>query len=370
MSALLHRWTLFLAFAGIFVAGYLSYSHFAKITVPCGANSACNFIQNHPSSQWFGIPVAVFGLGAYLTLALLGVLRSKKGLAGSTKLGILMINISGLGTVISLYLSYYALSELRARCDWCLASAAIMTLLFLSLAALHGLNQESEGNPSADLPLVAAFAVLALGGIGGVATTQQRLGAQTKSVANVTVDSLIPFPDMFEGAKDAPVTVIEFADFYCPGCRSSYPELRRLLQTFPGKVRIAFGHYPLFNKPGHELSADAAAATMFARESGRYWQAVAALMETDVQNISDRAGLMKTLANIGLDIVALEGRLAKGDETLIEPVATMQAAAVNAGAQGTPSYFIFAPGRPVALAQGQVETILRRDYAKELGLVQ
>ena len=42
------------------------------------------------------------------------------------------------------------------------------------------------------------------------------------------------------GPKDAPVTLIEFADYQCPYCQRVYPDLKRLTTEFTGKVAFVF----------------------------------------------------------------------------------------------------------------------------------
>lgn len=44
------------------------------------------------------------------------------------------------------------------------------------------------------------------------------------------------------GEKDAKVTIVAFSDFQCPFCGRVNPTLAKLLETYPGKVRVAFKH--------------------------------------------------------------------------------------------------------------------------------
>jgi protein-disulfide isomerase len=48
--------------------------------------------------------------------------------------------------------------------------------------------------------------------------------------------------DRFE---DAPIQVIEYADFLCPDCLFLYEQLNRLKSEFAGKINIAFQFFPL-----------------------------------------------------------------------------------------------------------------------------
>ena len=60
------------------------------------------------------------------------------------------------------------------------------------------------------------------------------------------------------GPKDAPVTIVEFADLECPTCARAHEFLEKnLLPTYTGKVRVIFKEFPL---PFHEWAMPAAIA--------------------------------------------------------------------------------------------------------------
>ena len=74
------------------------------------------------------------------------------------------------------------------------------------------------------------------------------------------------------GSPSAPIEVLEFADFECPGCGQfatlTEPDIRaRLVNT--GKVRFRFMDYPL---PMHKNTMDAHLAASCANEQGKFWE--------------------------------------------------------------------------------------------------
>jgi protein-disulfide isomerase len=74
--------------------------------------------------------------------------------------------------------------------------------------------------------------------------------------------------DHIRGPLDAPVTVVEYADFECPYCGQAEPEVRELLREY-GDVRYVFRHFPLYDVHPHaELAAEAAEA---AADQGAFW---------------------------------------------------------------------------------------------------
>jgi len=68
--------------------------------------------------------------------------------------------------------------------------------------------------------------------------------------------------------EGADVTVVMFADFECPFCRRQADVLRRLEALFPGRVRLAFKHFPLPFHPNARLAAETAVC---AQRQGKFW---------------------------------------------------------------------------------------------------
>jgi len=49
----------------------------------------------------------------------------------------------------------------------------------------------------------------------------------------------------YEGAKDAPITIVEYSDFECPFCRRGHATVSQLLKDYPGKIRVLFKNLPI-----------------------------------------------------------------------------------------------------------------------------
>ncbi|HEX6968576.1 MAG TPA: thioredoxin domain-containing protein [Micromonosporaceae bacterium] len=72
------------------------------------------------------------------------------------------------------------------------------------------------------------------------------------------------------GAIDAPVTLVQYADFQCRHCREAYPSLLEVLDQRREIVRLVFRHFPLANvHPYAELVAETAEA---AGDHGCFWE--------------------------------------------------------------------------------------------------
>ncbi|MGH7665478.1 MAG: DsbA family protein [Gemmatimonadaceae bacterium] len=69
------------------------------------------------------------------------------------------------------------------------------------------------------------------------------------------------------GPADAPVTIVEFADFQCPYCEKAAADLHALRERYPDDVAIIFRHFPL---EGHEEAVPAARAAECANVTGHF----------------------------------------------------------------------------------------------------
>ncbi|MGC1189968.1 MAG: thioredoxin domain-containing protein [Candidatus Binatus sp.] len=62
-----------------------------------------------------------------------------------------------------------------------------------------------------------------------------------------------------QGPADAPVTIVEFADFECPFCAHAFSVIETLVDTtYKGKVKVIFKAYPLNVHPWAMKAAEAA----------------------------------------------------------------------------------------------------------------
>lgn len=76
--------------------------------------------------------------------------------------------------------------------------------------------------------------------------------------------------DWTKGSKNPKVTIIEYADFQCPGCASASPVLNDVVSKYGDHVQLIYRHFPLTNIHPHARAAAAAAES--AGKQGRFWQ--------------------------------------------------------------------------------------------------
>ena len=111
-----------LATIGICIAAYLTYVHYDDVQVLCTGGGGCEKVQKSEYSKLLGVPVALLGLLGYI--AILAALIPRGETPALVAAG---IAIGGFG--FSMYLQYRSFVTLEAHCVWCMASAAVMTLL-------------------------------------------------------------------------------------------------------------------------------------------------------------------------------------------------------------------------------------------------
>ena len=111
-----------LCLIGIGIGGYLTFVHYADLRVLCVSGGGCETVQSSRYAQLAGVPVAALGLAGYIAILLSVATRRDIGrLAG--------FGLALVGCLFSAYLTYREIFTIKAICQWCLASALLMTLL-------------------------------------------------------------------------------------------------------------------------------------------------------------------------------------------------------------------------------------------------
>jgi Na+/H+ antiporter NhaA len=140
--------------------------------------------------------------------------------------------------------------------------------------------------------------------------------------------------DHVRGPDDAPVTLVEYADFECPYCGQAEPVVRELLAQFGGDLRYVFRHLPLVDVHEHaQLAAEAAEA---AGAQGRFWEMHDLLFaHQDALTLQD---LERYARELGLDVERFAERLRT--RKYAPRIARDVDSADQSGVAGTPSFFI------------------------------
>jgi uncharacterized membrane protein len=121
----LRRLVAFVATLGVGVAAYIAIAEAGGGTPMCLAGSrGCEAVANSSHSHIAGINIAVFGIAGYLAILLTAFFAGD-----GARLGGFALSLGGFG--YSVYLTYLEIFKIEAICQWCVASAVLMTILFL-----------------------------------------------------------------------------------------------------------------------------------------------------------------------------------------------------------------------------------------------
>jgi len=161
------------------------------------------------------------------------------------------------------------------------------------------------------------------------------------------------------GGDNAPVTLIEFADYECPYCKLVQPAVEQVLETYGDKVRYVYRDFPL---PFHSHARPASLAARCAEEQGKYWEYHDALFEAPDLSID---GLRSLADTVGLDRTKFDDCLAseKYDDAIDKDVSEGS----NAGVNGTPAFFINGRFLSGALPFDQLKTVIDEELERAGG---
>jgi protein-disulfide isomerase len=185
-----------------------------------------------------------------------------------------------------------------------------------------------------------------------VAKAREQFVARLKREHDLTLT--LPYPDLPRadvavrphnprlGPDEAPVTIVQFAEFQCSYCRTARPVLERIVADYPGKVRVVFKDFPL---PGHERARMAAVAAKCAHEQDKYFEIADHLYANPGE--LDEPHLRGFAEAVGV-------RLADWDMCFRDPIWQANVAqdvedGRAAGVSATPTYFV--NGRRITGAQ-------------------
>jgi predicted DsbA family dithiol-disulfide isomerase len=135
------------------------------------------------------------------------------------------------------------------------------------------------------------------------------------------------------GNEQAPITLVEFADFECSYCVGMVPLLEKLVEESNGEVRLFFKHFPLKSHPGSILASKAAEAAYM---QGKFWEMYDFLFANlDKQSMED---ILKYAREIGLDLEKFKRDLE--DKKILQRIEMDKMEGVRAGVTATPTLFI------------------------------
>jgi protein-disulfide isomerase len=173
---------------------------------------------------------------------------------------------------------------------------------------------------------------------GMVPGQQPGVAPQPTKIAAVNIDGAPT-----KGKADAPVTMVEFADFQCPFCgRFVTDSLQQIMKKYvdTGQVKFVYEQYPL---PFHPNAQPAAMAAECANAQGKFWPMHDKLYATQTTLESqDSAAVKNTFrqyaANIGLNAQSFNSCLESSKYS--DKIQKESSLGSQYGVSGTPTFYI------------------------------
>lgn len=134
------------------------------------------------------------------------------------------------------------------------------------------------------------------------------------------------------GLPDAPVVIVEYADYECQYCQQIQPVLDKLLADYKGKVAFAFKDFPL---PMHAHAQKAGEAAHCAQVQGKYWEFHDLLFTTRQYETSK---LKESAQALKLNVESFNKCLDSGEQA--ETVKKQFEESQALGLPGTPAFFV------------------------------
>jgi protein-disulfide isomerase/uncharacterized membrane protein len=353
-----------------------------------GALFDCRAAHGSEHAFLFGIPIAWFALGYYAwAVTLIAAAWVKKSARPACRRALFTASLAALG--FSVWKAAVLFFSIRVLCPVCLLLYAIsLAVPLLCLDApgmtLVRLGRRGRAALASGLSLLRPVGVwawlvvlgLGLGTTGWVLSAREgaslsqreiRLLKETVRYERQPFQALsVPTGTPSRGRRDAPIHIVEFADFECPFCRLATKHLRDLLRENEERIRVDFIHYPIDSDVNpmarltrHRHATAAARASVLAAELGLFWEFHDALFEYD--GTPDRGFLASWFEDAGVPAERLEAALAdpKTDRLVREHIALGNRLDIRE----TPAYFV--NGRRVTpFFPAVLDHIVRRELSR------
>lgn len=206
-------------------------------------------------------------------------------------------------------------------------------------------------------PIIITIAIILLTG-GGLVYALRSIPKEDKPSA--------PYVEKYWGKSDAKITVTEYADFNCPGCRVFAESTeKQLKEKYSDKIKFVYKHFPL-KISGHETSQKAAEASEAAGTQGKFWEYHDLLFSRQSEGGSwNTEKLTDYSKELGLDTEKFKKELA--DDYYRKVVKDSAQEAVDKSLTGTPSILI--NDQKIEGQNGNIPTFedLQKEIDKKLG---
>ena len=120
----------FVALAGVAIAGYLTWTHYAGEAAVCPIGGGCETVQESEYAELAGVPVALLGVSAYAAILALVAWDTPNARLGAAALSLTGLCFSGYLLVVQAFV-------IEAFCVWCLANDVVVAPALAVVTALR-----------------------------------------------------------------------------------------------------------------------------------------------------------------------------------------------------------------------------------------
>lgn len=154
-----------------------------------------------------------------------------------------------------------------------------------------------------------------------------------EELPDTLAEPISPERDHILGEHDAPVTLVEYADYECPYCGRMYPVVEELRRRYGDSLRFVFRHYPV--EELHPRARPAALSAEAAASEGRFWPMHEQLFTHQLELSTD--DLAAHAESIGLSGEAVTGANARIHADRVD---ADRSSGHASGVRGTPTFFV------------------------------
>ncbi len=121
-----------LALAGIFIGLYLTLYKIGVIGELTCSIGSCETVNTSKWSWFLGLPVAAWGLFFYVDVFAIALVGTMPRFESEPVISLVLTAEAAVGVLFSAWLTYLELAVIHAICIWCVTSAIVVTLIFLT----------------------------------------------------------------------------------------------------------------------------------------------------------------------------------------------------------------------------------------------
>ncbi len=356
----------------------LAGSSFCKI----GEGFDCSAVANSEWSEWFGFPLASWGIAFYTILFIFGLAARWEQLIPKKVSASVMLFFSSLASLFSVFLfivSYISIGKLCPLCigmylvNFCLFFIAyrlvspasfvqswvdgIRYILKLPSVLLGKAAYSVAQKSLARLSVLVLAAILFFSSVAESYIQDKVVAPEMQEIQLVEIWKKQPledlkvergqqaFADFYKGSSDSKIQIVEYSDFECPSCKNIFKVLDAVVKEYKQDVSLVHKNFPLDQQCNRimqgQLHENACYFANFARcagEQAKFWEVAEIIYDTKEHTGNVKQSLSEAVSSLGLDMQALNECVDNGRQ--LEVIKKDIERAIELDIQGTPTIWV------------------------------